>query len=94
MPIAAWLLSMVGGIVGRVLLALGFSVVSVAGFEFAIGGLKNQLMGSANSMPFDALNLMMLSGIGVGLNIVFGAITFRVTLWSISRATRILGVGS
>lgn len=93
MPVAAWLLSMVGGIVGRVLLSLGFSVVTVAGFEFAIGSLKSAVQGSMGSMPMDALNLIMLSGIGFGLNIIFGAISFRVALWSISRATRILGVG-
>ncbi|QTD44305.1 DUF2523 domain-containing protein [Ottowia testudinis] len=94
MPLAAFLLGMVGSLVGKVLLALGLSVVTVVGFEIAIGQLKSQLIGGVYSLPVDVLNLFLLAGGGVALNLIFGAITFRVTMWSISKATRVLGVGA
>lgn len=94
MPLAAFLLSLVGSVVGKVLLALGFSVVTMVGFEIAIDGLKNQLVNGMNSLPADVLNLFLLAGGGIAVNIILGAITFRVTIWSITRATRVLGVGA
>lgn len=94
MPIAAWLLSMVGGIVGRVLLALGFSVVSMVGFEVAVGTLKNSVISSSMSLPGDVLSLFLLAGGGMAMNIIFAAITFRVSIWAIQRSTRLLGVSA
>lgn len=93
MSLAAWLLSLVGSIVGRVLLALGFSVVTVVGFEAAVGALKATVVRSVSTLPADVMNLFLLAGGGMALNMIFAAITFRVTMWSIARGTRILGVG-
>lgn len=94
MPLVPFLLGMVGSLVGRVLLALGFSVVTITGFDIAIGQLRNVLTNSANSLPGDVFNLFLMAGGGAAMNMIFGAISFRVTLWSIAKATRVLGVSS
>ena len=94
MPLAAFLLSLVGSVVGKVLLALGFSVVTMVGFELAIDGLKGQMINGMHSLPVDVLNLFLLAGGGIAVNIILGAITFRVTIWSITKATRVLGVSA
>lgn len=94
MPLATFLLGLVGSLVGRVLLSLGFSVVTVVGVELAISQLKDAVSNAANSLPGDVLSLFLLAGGGVGINMVFMAITFRLTLWSIQKATRIVGVSA
>ncbi|MFT4299086.1 MAG: DUF2523 domain-containing protein [Aeromicrobium sp.] len=94
MPLVAWLLGMVSSLVGRVLLALGMSVVTIVGFEAAIGTLKNAVSGGANALPVDVLNLFLLAGGGAAINIIFGAISFRVTLWVIQKSTKVLGVSA
>lgn len=92
MKIGTWLLSLVQPFLAKIMLALGFSVVTITGFQAAIGALKSQLINSVNTLPVDLLNVFLLAGGGVGLGIVFSAIAVKVTLWQISNATKILGV--
>lgn len=91
MPLATFLLSMAASLVGRVLTALGMSVVTITGFDLVIGELKSSLTSSASSLPADALNLFLLAGGGSGVGIIFGAINVRVALWMIQRASKIVG---
>ena len=60
MKIAAFLMSLVEPIISRILVALGFSVVSVVGVTASIEGLKSQLVSSVNTMPVDILNVFLL----------------------------------
>lgn len=91
MPLVPWLLSLVGPMLGRVLLSLGFSVVTLVGFEAGVGQVKQMLVDGTSSLPADTLNLFLLAGGGVGMNMIFGAITFRMSMWAITRSTRLLG---
>ena len=92
MKIGTWLLSLVQPIIGRILTALGFSVVTIVGFDVAITAAKTQVVGKINSLPADLLNVFLLGGGGIGLGIITGAIATRLLLWQISNATKILGV--
>jgi len=94
MPLAAWLLALVPSLIGRVLLALGFAVVSITGFELTVESMKTHFTDQANSMPSDLLNLFLLAGGGRAIGIIFGAISVRITIWTAQRATRILGAGA
>lgn len=92
MPIGAWLLGMVTPLVGRVLFALGFQVVTITGMSVAIGAVKSLVLQYVGGMPADMLQLALLAGLGEALGMVFGAITFRLALWQIQSATKVLGV--
>ena len=92
MKVGTWLLALLQPAIARILVALGFSVVSIVGFESAVGALKNQLISSVNSMPAEMLQLFLYAGGGRCLGIIFGAIATRVLLWQIQNATKILGV--
>lgn len=94
MKIGTWLLSLVQPFVAKVLLALGFSVVTITGFEAAVDQVKAQLVGSVNSLPMDMLNVFLLAGGGKGIGIILAAVAVKVMLWQISSATKILGVNS
>lgn len=92
MKIGTWLLSLVQPFIAKILLTLGFSVVTITGFEAAINQVKQQLVGSVNSLPVDVLNIFLLAGGGKGIGIILAAVAVKVMLWQISSATKILGV--
>lgn len=91
MKIGTWLLSMMQPLLARILTALGFSVVSITGFDLAVGQLKDMVKGGINSLPGDTLNLFLYAGGGYGLGMILGAITTKLLLWQIQSATQILG---
>lgn len=78
-------------LLARILTALGFSVVSITGFDLAVGQLKDMVKGGINSLPGDTLNLFLYAGGGYGLGMILGAITTKLLLWQIQSATQILG---
>lgn len=91
MKIGTWLLSMMQPLMARILTSIGFSVVSITGFDLAVGQLKDMVKGGINSLPGDTLNLFLYAGGGYGLGMILGAITTKLLLWQIQSATQILG---
>ena len=81
--------SLASPILARVLLALGFSVVSLTGVTLAVDALKAQLMSYLGAAPVAGLQVAGLAGVWVGLGMVMGAITFNVTLWALTKSVRI-----
>ena len=90
--IAATFMGITGSIVARVLLSLGLAMVSYKGMDIVIDGLKTRVISAANGLPADIFNLFLLAGGGYCLNMLFGAITFRLAYWTATRATQLLGV--
>lgn len=79
---------------GRILLALGFSVVTVAGVQAAWGALKSQMQSAAGSLPGDIAQLLGLGGVWWALGTVLGACSFVVALWGLTSATKLIGVSA
>lgn len=94
MKFGTWLLALVPSLTAKILLALGFAVVTITGVQVALQQLKDTFIGQINSLPADALQLFLLGGGGVGLGIVFGAAATCISIWAIQGATKILGVSS
>ncbi len=92
MNLATFLMAICQPLIGRILVSLGFSVVTITGFNLVIDQLKDAVVSSTNALPAVALNLFLISGGGVAMGIVFGAITTRLLLWQITKSTRILGI--
>lgn len=91
MKLATWLLAMMEPLIARILVSLGFSVVTVVGMQAVVGQLKQSIISGMSSMPADLLNFALFAGVGTGLGIIFGAITTRLILWQAQQATQILG---
>ena len=89
--LAQFFLSLVGPVVSRVLAALGLSLLTVKGADIAVERLKSIVVDGANALPGHALSLFLIAGGGVALNMIFGAITFRVVYWGLSNGVRVLG---
>ncbi|MCS4511932.1 DUF2523 family protein [Xylophilus ampelinus] len=94
MKLGTWLLAMVQPMLAKILLSLGFSLVTIVGMDVVIGQMRDMVAGNVNALPADILNVFLLAGGGKGLGIIFGAIATRLLLWQITSATKLLGVNN
>jgi hypothetical protein len=91
MNLGAWIASLVPSLVGRVLAALGMGLVTVTGLTAVSAALLSYLHNAVGGVPADILNILALCGLDDALNILIGAITARLTLYSITQGSRIIG---
>jgi hypothetical protein len=84
------LAALAGPITARVLMSLGMSVVTVAGAAVAVSALKSSVLTAMGAVPASGLMLAGLLGCWEGLGMIFGAITFAVTLYTLTKATSII----
>jgi len=94
MPIGTWLLAMVQPLLAKALIALGFQVVTITGVVVATDAIKSIWVANMGALPLAGLQLAQLAGVGEGMGMIFGAIAFRIALWQIQSATRILGANT
>lgn len=94
MGAGTWLAAMMGTLTAKVLLALGFQVVTITGLAVAMGTLRTMVITNLGAMPAAGFQLALLAGLGTGLGIVLGAVAFRLALWQIQSSVKILGVAS
>ena len=94
MKIGSWLLAMMQPLIGRILSALGFSVVSIVGVTTALDQLKATMLSQLQLVPAAGLQLALLAGAGVAFGFILGAIAFRLALWQLNNSMRILGVNT
>lgn len=94
MGIGTWLAAMTGTITAKVLLALGFQVVTITGVSVAMATLRTMLISSLSGLPAAGFQLAMLAGVGTGLGMVLGACAFRLALWQIQSSVKVLGVAA
>ena len=92
MKIGTWLLAMMQPLIAKIMLSLGFSVVSIIGLQAALSGLKSQFVSSINTLPAEMISLFLLGGGGLAMGILFGAMATKIMLWQIQSATKVLGV--
>lgn len=88
----AGLASLAVPMVARVLIAMGFSVVTITGVSVVVADLKAQILASINSGAGSAMiQLAGLAGMWEGLGMIFGAMTFCATYWGLTAAVRVIG---
>lgn len=89
----AGLASLAAPVTARILIALGFSVVTVGGVSVAFGSLRDELQLLIGQTPADIAMLIGLGGGWYAMGAILGAMAFVVSLWTLTAATRIMGVG-
>lgn len=90
MKFGTFLLALVEPMLAKILIALGFSLVSIVGVDAALGQVKGLItsnMASAGAI----LQFAMYIWLGKALGIIFGACTTKLMLWNIQNATKLLG---
>jgi len=89
----AWLAGLMAPLTARVLMALGFQVVTITGMSLVLDQLKAMVIAQFGQVHAAGFQLATLAGVGTALGIIFGAIATRVAIWQIQQGTKILGVG-
>ena len=77
--------------IGRILVTLGLSIVTVAGFQQVVNILQDQLIARVNALPVTTLQVFLIGGGGVGISMIVSAIAVRVMMWQVMNAKKILG---
>lgn len=74
------LINLVGTLVGRVLVALGVSVVTYTGLNASLNAIKAQAIGSFTALPPEVLSMLSMMRVGQCISIVSSAIAARLLL--------------
>jgi len=74
------LISIAGTLAGRVLLQLGFGIVTYVGVTTTISYLQSQALASLDGAPAQLVQLIAFLGVGESFSIVMSAIAVRATL--------------
>ena len=81
------LLNITASLVGRVLLALGISVVTYTGIDTSLSWLKDQAIASTATLPAELLGLMAFLKIGECISIIASAVVMRQILNGVQGGT-------
>lgn len=91
MKLGTFLLALVEPMIGRILVTLGLSIVTVTGFQQVVNILQDQLVSSVNALPNNTLQLFLIGGGGIGISMIVAAIAVRVMIWQAMNAKKLLG---
>ncbi|ODS92291.1 MAG: cobalt ABC transporter permease [Comamonas sp. SCN 65-56] len=81
------LISLVGTLVGRVLIALGISVVTFTGLSTSLDWMTAQAITAFSGLPAEMFSLIAYMKVGVCISIVTSAISARMLINGISGDT-------
>lgn len=73
MALLGGLLTIVGSLTGRVLLALGLSYVTYSGFDLSIAWLLNQIKANFSSMPAEVVSFLGFLWVDKAIGVMFSA---------------------
>lgn len=74
------LINIAGSLVGRVLIALGMSVVTFTGLSTTLDWVKGQAVAALTGLPAEMLGLVGLLGVGEFISIIASALAARLLL--------------
>nr|DAS34223.1 MAG TPA: Minor Head Virion Protein G6P [Inoviridae sp.] len=71
----------------RIIIATGITFVSYSGYSIALSKFKSYISNALNSMPADIYNLLLIAGVGQGMNYLFGAFAFWIAMRMLNKLT-------
>ncbi|MES2949356.1 MAG: DUF2523 domain-containing protein [Pseudomonadota bacterium] len=88
MPLAAWLLTFIGPLVIRALIAIGITTVTFTGVSATLEALIAMAQQNWSNIGSDVLGLASIAGIPECIGIIAGAMSTRVAMWAAVSATK------
>lgn len=85
--IGGMLINLVGTLVGRVLIALGISVVTYTGISTTLDFLKAQAIGAFAGLPSEVFGLLGILRVGQCISIVTSAIAAKIVIDGVTSDT-------
>ncbi|MGJ7546144.1 DUF2523 family protein [Variovorax sp. LT1R16] len=90
MKFGTFLIGLVEPILAKLLMALGFSVVSIVGVDAALNTVKGMIVSNLSGLG-GIIDFALYLWLGKALGVIFGACATKLMLWNIQNATKILG---
>ena len=90
MKLLAALIPLLNNLIVKFITALGITAVTYVGFERIIGHFKHEITTTITGVP-DMYQIFLLAGGGVAVNILFGAITFYISVIGLTKLTTKFG---
>lgn len=85
--IGGMLINLVGTLVGRVLIALGISVITYTGISTTLDFLKAQAIGAFAGLPPDVFGMLGVLRVGQCISIVTSAIAAKMVIDGVTSDT-------
>lgn len=82
------LMGLIGPLVGRALLYLGITAVTLTGVQTAFGALLSSMQAGYGGLPPAVLALAGLAGMPDALGLIWGAFNARLAIWVTLNSTR------
>ncbi|RUS67980.1 hypothetical protein CUZ56_00476 [Saezia sanguinis] len=73
-----------GSVVKRVLIGLGFGVITFIGTKLAMNSFIDMALAKLSGLPADMMNMLSLCGFGTCISIISSAIMMRMVLAGLS----------
>lgn len=83
--LGTWLVSLAGPIIRRMMLALGFGVVSYAAVSTALTAALGAAKAAFAGMGSDTLAFVAMAGFPTALSVIAGALVARVALQAVKK---------
>lgn len=81
------LINIAGTLVGRVLIALGMSVVTFTGVSTTLTWAKSNAVTALSALPVEVVGMLSSMGVGEFLSILLSALASRMTLQGLTGGT-------
>lgn len=78
--IGGMLINLVGTLVGRVMIALGISVITYTGMSTSLEWLKTNALQAVSGLPSQVIQILGILRVGQCISIVFSAILARMII--------------
>lgn len=88
--LATLLMTMIGPLVMRALLVVGFGTVTFVGVTAGLDSVISFAVASWSTLPASVLQLASLAGIPAGMGIICGAMVARLSVWSAISASKFI----
>jgi len=73
-------ISIAGSLVKRVIIGLGFGVITFIGSKATVDWLLDQAVGKISGLPSDLLGGLNMAGMGSAISIIASAVTVRLVI--------------
>lgn len=84
----AWALALVQPLIARALVALGLSVVTMAGMDVVMGQLTQQVTSAWGALPGALVSLLQFAGVGKAMGIIGAAIATKIFIITATKSVK------
>lgn len=91
MPLAAFLMGLVGPLARQILVSLGIGLVTFVGMDAAVGSALSAAKSSLSGLPGQVTQILAMAGVFTAFSVIAGGVVARISLMTLQRFGRVTG---